>query len=70
MRRFRSEQEIRVQVDDGVGAAGAIYTDRNSGSRSLAQIGVHAQRDLHICFIRQKYLPHRHRLQGLLRNLP
>ena len=69
MRRFGAEQEIGIEVDRCVGAAGAIHADRNSGAGSLFQVAVHPKRDGDIGVARQEHTPHRHRLQRLLGNL-
>src|SRR5438045_1060527 len=69
MRSLWSEQKIGVEVDHGIGAARAIYSNGNSGACPFAQIAVHAQCDLDVRFVCEKDLTHRHGLQRFLRYL-
>src|SRR3981081_1875286 len=69
MRRLGAEQKIRVEIDDSFGSTGTVDTDRNSGVRSFAQVAVHAERYLNVCFLGEKDLTHWYRLQRFLRYL-
>ena len=67
MRGFGAQQKVGIEVDHGVSSAGAVDTDRNPGVRALAQVAVHAERDLDVGFLGEEDLPHRNRLQRLFR---
>ena len=62
MRRLRSEEKIRVEINDGFRSTGAVDADWNPRVRSLSQVAVHAQRDLYVGLFGEKDLAHRHRL--------
>src|SRR5712671_5847220 len=69
MRRLGPEQKIRVEINDGFGSTGAVDTDWNSGVGSFAQVAIHPQCHLNVCFLGEKDLTHWYRLQWFLRYL-
>src|SRR5258706_2544192 len=69
MRRLGPEQKIRVEINNGFGSTGAVDTDWNSGVGSFAQVAIHAQCHLDVCFLGEKDLTHWYRLERFLRDL-
>jgi hypothetical protein len=69
VRRFGSEEEIRIEVDRRLHRPRSVDADGNTSVRSGLEIGVHAQRDGHVLVRRERDAPHRHRLQRLFGHL-
>ena len=70
VRRFRAEQEVRVDVHGRFESARGIETHRDRRGLRAAEIGVHAERLCHVDVARDVHLPKRDRLQRLLWGLP
>ena len=66
---FGTDQEVGVEVDCRVGSPRAVDPNRDAYVGVRRQIAVHAKRDSNIGIGCEEDLPHRHRLQGLFRQM-
>ena len=66
VRRLGTDEEVGVEIDRRVGAAGAVDADRDPRARTGLQVAVHPQRDRDVRFVGEEDGAHRHRLQRLL----